>query len=147
MKELIDVMDDPFSSGVYVLKTDSAAQDLDEAVAKKGFGSFHVDGANVQDKNQFLSVFAKALQFPAYFGFNWDALEDCLTDLSWHEADGYVIVYTRFDVFFEHDPEEARTALDIMSDCADFWRGQGKTFLMLLGSIDEHLFDLQSVRH
>lgn len=34
-------------------------------------------------KEQLLRNLAAALQFPNYFGFNWDALDDCLSDLSW----------------------------------------------------------------
>jgi RNAse (barnase) inhibitor barstar len=38
--------------------------------------------------------FAAALQFPAYFGENWDALDECLTDLSWLPAQRYLIAIT-----------------------------------------------------
>ncbi len=34
-----------------------------------------------------LSRSAEALRFPAYFGHNWDAFEECLNDMSW-EAEG-----------------------------------------------------------
>ena len=35
---------------------------------------------------------AAAFQFPYYFGENWDALDECLADLSWLPAAGYVIL-------------------------------------------------------
>ena len=37
----------------------------------------------LRSKRQLLAVLADRLRFPAYFGWNWDALEECLHDLSW----------------------------------------------------------------
>lgn len=37
----------------------------------------------VRGKADLLARFAEALQFPDWFGQNWDALADCLSDLSW----------------------------------------------------------------
>ena len=34
------------------------------------------------------------LQLPAYFGENWDALSECLRDLSWIESKRVVILHT-----------------------------------------------------
>jgi RNAse (barnase) inhibitor barstar len=36
-------------------------------------------------------------RFPAYFGWNWDALYDCLADLSWLPADRYFVVIENAD--------------------------------------------------
>jgi hypothetical protein len=32
-----------------------------------------------------------ALQFPYYFGENWDAFNDCITDLEWISGNGYLL--------------------------------------------------------
>ncbi|MFD9036316.1 barstar family protein [Streptomyces sp. NPDC059567] len=34
--------------------------------------------------------FYEGLRLPDYFGWNWDALSDCLRDLTWLPADRYV---------------------------------------------------------
>jgi Barstar (barnase inhibitor) len=34
-------------------------------------------------KHALLRTISELLRFPPYFGFNWDALEECLADLSW----------------------------------------------------------------
>ena len=41
--------------------------------------------AGVTEKNALLSFYAVTFYFPGYFGYNWDALYDCLRDLGdWH---------------------------------------------------------------
>lgn len=39
-------------------------------------------------KRDLLRALARGLNFPGYFGNNWDALEECLCDLSWLKAPG-----------------------------------------------------------
>lgn len=39
----------------------------------------------VNSKTQLLQILSKELRFPLYFGWNWDALSDCLRDLHWLE--------------------------------------------------------------
>jgi len=45
-----------------------------------------------------------ALQFPYYFGENWNAVIDCLRDLAWMPAPGYVFVVTAANWLFKADP-------------------------------------------
>lgn len=40
-------------------------------------------GRESQSKEGFFKEIAKKLDFPEYFGHNWDAFIDCLGDLSW----------------------------------------------------------------
>ncbi len=36
--------------------------------------------------------FAAALQFPPYFGENWGAFDECIEDLEWLPATGYLLL-------------------------------------------------------
>ena len=42
--------------------------------------------ACIRSKQKLLRTLADQLQLPAYFGRNWDALEECLRNLSWLPA-------------------------------------------------------------
>ena len=45
------------------------------------------------DKQALLTAVASALRFPSYFGYNWDAFEECLNDLSWLKERGVVLIH------------------------------------------------------
>jgi hypothetical protein len=43
-------------------------------------------------KQKLLGALAYSLRFPNYFGWNWDALEECLRDLSWLDGIKRVVI-------------------------------------------------------
>jgi hypothetical protein len=51
-----------------------------------------LDGGTCRTKRALLAELARALEFPAYVGRNWDALEEALGDLEWLPAAGYALV-------------------------------------------------------
>ncbi len=73
--------------------------------------------------------FAKEMEFPDYFGHNWDALEECLTDLEWLPGKGYVLLVTAAEQILANDEEEFATFLEVLSDAGEAWasREQGKS--------------------
>lgn len=136
MGALTSLLHNPEAAGVYWFDPASAprAQELEVKAVRQGLAFFPVAGQGIHSKEQFLDHFARALDFPDYFGGNWDAFEDCLTDLSWHDAPGYVILYGEFDAFAGQAPDQFEVALEILNAAVEFWRDQGKSmFVFLVG--------------
>ena len=132
MKKLPDILRDVKASGAYLLESGAPANDVEKLAQENGFAFFLLRGNEIHTKADFLSSAAAALSFPDYFGNNWDAFEDCLTDMSWQEARGYVLLLDDFGPFAEHSPDEFHTALEIFKDSAVFWADRQKAFVVLL---------------
>jgi hypothetical protein len=89
MSKLLQRLSDPAKSGVY---RSSRSDEILDATRSSGIRVVRVDLAGAAGKDRLIAGVAAALQFPAWFGGNWDALEDCLCDLSWMPAAGYVLL-------------------------------------------------------
>jgi RNAse (barnase) inhibitor barstar len=86
----------------------SRAQDIDTAVAQvlqrpdlngvyrlslSGVGGdSRLDGRCMVDKRALLTSVSQGLDFPDYFGKNWDALEECLGDMHWREGPIWLVI-------------------------------------------------------
>ena len=75
--------------------------------------------AGIRSKADLLLVLANAGHFPDYFGCNWDALQDCLRDLSWIDNRKVVVVHS--DVPLRESPAECRTYLEIVQTVLADW--------------------------
>ena len=85
----------------------------------------HVDLAGTQDKGALLERLAVALALPEWFGGNWDALEDCLTDLSWRAGTGHVILFKDQGALAADD---LGVLLEVLAAAAEHWAGRGLPF-------------------
>jgi RNAse (barnase) inhibitor barstar len=102
------------------------------AAEAAGFATFRIDLADVMDKEGLFERLATALEFPNWFGRNWDALADCLGDLSWLEAKGYVILLERSDGFRTSHSADFATALQVFEAAAEVWRDGRVPFWVLV---------------
>lgn len=125
----------PENSGIYAAGPDEAVT-IHKAAGKAGLAFFRLNAARIKGKHAFLKVAARALQFPTYFGSNWDAFEDCLTDLSWQQADGYVLLLTNLEDFADNAPAELEMTRSILRDASAYWKEQGIRFFVIMADQD-----------
>jgi hypothetical protein len=118
-------------------------QSSDQGVIEKvteilGYPCFRVDIGNCADLGEVLAAFGHDLAFPEWYGANLDALNDCLTDLSWREAKGYVLCLTGVDT--ARVESEGWAALnDVLASVVDEWRARGMAFWIF--------YDTRTTRH
>lgn len=66
--------------------------------------------------------FAAALQFPYYFGENWNAFSECITDLEWIPADVYVLVITHAkDLLAEESEDQLEALTNLLEEAGCEW--------------------------
>ena len=76
-------------------------------------GAAHVSvPAGIATKDELLTVIASGLDFPGYFGNNWDALEECLRDLSWISGGRVALMHA--DMPLVNDVANARMYLTVL---------------------------------
>lgn len=124
-------MADPTKSGVYQLNED--ARQIVQAATEAGLAAFRIDIGHVHDKEDFLGDVCRAMKFPDWFGGNWDALADCLKDLSWVQGRGYVVILEKSKHFCAAHKHEFDEAMDVFAEASGYWRGQGRPFWALIG--------------
>lgn len=90
-----------------------------------GFLMRTIEGKKCRTSSSLFDEFARALSFPDYFGHNWDALEECLADLEWLPAKGYILLISDAHAVLPDDEEEYATLLEVLDDAGEAWsKGQ-----------------------
>lgn len=83
---------------------------------------------DIYKTEQLLQALYQLLWLPGYFGFNWDALDDCLTDLSWIQEKRVVLEHAGLP----NIPEaELKIYLEILRDAVLDWNDD-----------DDHCFEV-----
>ncbi len=109
----------PTQNGVFFV----GVADLERLTRRAHADELHVgctDLADCKDKHELLRRMAASLALPATFGHNWDALADCLRDLSWLPAWGHVLVFAHADALRRAAPADFDILLGVLDDAATF---------------------------
>jgi len=90
-------------------------------------------GPEIHKTEHLLQALYQLLWLPGYFGFNWNALHDCLTDLSWIREKRVVLEHTKLPNI---PNSELKIYLEILRDATLDW-----------SNVDDHCLEVVFNRH
>jgi RNAse (barnase) inhibitor barstar len=70
--------------------------------------------------------------FPDYFGYNWNAVDECIQDLSWLPAKGYCCFLLNSNEFESFDKEEFDIMLQVFESACEAWKRESIPFKLIL---------------
>lgn len=91
-------------------------QDLDNLLNESTDKPFILEGKNMQNEESLHNEFSTKLNFPDYYGKNWDALNDCISDLSWLNTKSVRIIIDNFDDVLAEDEKGKQILIEILQD-------------------------------
>ena len=118
MSKLLQRLSDASKSGVYRAPH---GRDIADALRGSTLALHRIDLAGAEGRDAILERIAEALAFPAWFGGNWDALEDCLADLA--GSGGHVLLIENAEA-----SDERGILIDVLGSAAAFWAGRMRPF-------------------
>jgi RNAse (barnase) inhibitor barstar len=124
------------------------------ALSRRGGVVHRLCAEDLAEPAQIFRTFARELNFPGYFGYNWDALVDCLSDehVLGHGANGKAVVIENADALLEAEflsllvvvlgeaAERANRRLDADGCPDDDTPINTLHFVFLLDSVPAHAF-------
>ncbi|GAA1552522.1 MULTISPECIES: barstar family protein [Kribbella] len=114
MTDLRTLLTEGLRPGVYRWPSKAAVDGVRRDATAAGFGFVLLDTAEIHDKTGFLDLCATAFDLPRWFGRNWDALADSLSDRSTGAPE--VVLWTGLPNLLEHDHDTVDVALQIFAE-------------------------------
>jgi hypothetical protein len=123
--------DDVFAptASMVLLPADTAVPELAAAVERAGYVAHVLPRKRSDTKGELLTTLATALQFPSWFGHNWDALADCLGDLTGRHC----VIWRGAARLAEHDPQGFETFCEIVAEI-----DSGRLVVVAIGAPNGH---------
>ena len=119
MGKLLQRLQDASRSGVYRVSSETPVLD---ALREGGLSPERISLKGAATKAELLDRLAQALKFPAWFGRNWDALEDCLSDVG-----AYLLLYD-----YQAIPaDDLGVLIDVLAASAGSRAARGEPFFAL----------------
>ncbi|EKQ69376.1 Barstar, RNAse (barnase) inhibitor [Leptolyngbyaceae cyanobacterium JSC-12] len=122
MNNILATLQGDREPGIYTITGDLALDELIAACEERHFKLFVIEGDRIASKSDFLRESSQVMNFPDYFGANWDGFEECLTDLEWLPANGYVVLYLHPEHFATAQPDDWAVLISILRSAVEQWK-------------------------
>jgi hypothetical protein len=98
--------------GVYRWRSRAHIRAVSRELAGAGWVGYALPHG-VADAGRLFEECAGMFAFPGWFGHTWEALADCLGDLSWLAGSGHVLVWERYGTLAYTDQKSWRLAYEV----------------------------------
>ena len=91
-------------------------------------------------EQDFFRELSASLRFPSYFGFNWNAADECLADLEWLRFSRLLLIFDDFPAMFgQEEGNGKQECLDLVMKrlrfADEYWTAQGVPFQALVNRL------------
>ncbi|WP_164479238.1 barstar family protein [Nakamurella antarctica] len=107
-------------SGPWVHFLDQQKAHLPVVTDKLGI-TIKIDGKDMKNLDSLFARYAEIFRFPSYFGGNWPAFNECITDLSDLPAKAYLTIITEADCVLQSEPAELPTFIKHLQIAGHSW--------------------------
>ena len=114
MAELSTLLTTGLRPGIYRWQSGRTPDQVRREVEEAGWDFVLLDTTEIHDKTGFLDLCATAFDLPRWFGRNWDALADSLSDRSTGEPE--IVLWEGLRHLLDHDHDTVDVALQIFGE-------------------------------
>jgi hypothetical protein len=75
----------------------------------------NIHGKNCTTAQELFLEWARVLEFPPYFGQNWDAFEECINDLEWLDGKAFILVIDDADALLRNSRTDLQTFAAVLT--------------------------------
>lgn len=132
-------------AGIYRL-ADGDRGALLTAAEQAGLACYEADLGDTTEIRPLLARLGRQLGFPEWYGNNFDALKDCLSDLSWRGEAGYLLLLAGDGALPVANASAFQTLNEVFALVIDEWRAQGVAMWVVYDLRGDGLATLPTLR-
>lgn len=114
MSGLASLLSGATAPGLYRWHAAFDVDDVRHTVEHADWRFASLDGWGSESKAEFLDRISRSLQFPDWFGHNFDALADCLADVTAGDRVGTVLLWDGWGSYARAEPQAFSVSLSVL---------------------------------